>query len=226
MLHLASREEAAGEIAHIARMGDAMHVGEFINKAAIFVDDPIGQDHGDVMIQIEGGVVFDDQRTHQAARHLLLRDIVRMIPIGPRIGRHEAVGLAVTGVDQVLRQHRDTVHPVFQPDAVPVNGGALFKPVLDLNRCPRTPFKPDLWSRHRAVEPQHCGGAFAFGKDLLAYRFGLQLQWRLASKARKGQNRSGGNAGEELSSVHVMPYRNELRLMLPRGTARADVQGM
>ena len=157
------------------------------------------------MVHIRGRVVFDDQRPHHAARDLLLRDVVRVIPVGARVWRNETVGHAIAGIDQVLREHRHAVHLVLQADAMPVDGGAFLQTVLHLDRRLSAALQPYLRPRHRPIEAKHRGGPLAFGQDLLGHRLGLQLQRRLGCRAADWKkNRSG--AGQKLSSVHREPH--------------------
>ena len=64
----------------------------------------------------------DDERPEESAFHLLVRHLVRVVPVRPGVGGDEPVHVASADRDRVLRDAGDAVLGVRDVDAVPVEG--------------------------------------------------------------------------------------------------------
>jgi len=71
---------------------------------------------------------IDHQHAEQPATHLLVRHLVRVVPVGSDLIGYEAVDKSLTRCDGVLGDPRDAVHRSGHVDSVPVQG----HPVLDV----------------------------------------------------------------------------------------------
>src|SRR5829696_2867183 len=93
---------------------------------------PVVQHHDRLLVIAAGlGGVVDQQRGVQPA--VQLQADVGVEEVGAGVGHGELVGEAAAGLHRRLGHVRDAVHVVAQPDAVPVDGGGLGQPVVELN---------------------------------------------------------------------------------------------
>ena len=148
-----------------------------------------------------------DQRTGKATGNLLPRAVMRVIPIGARIGGDEIVVEGIAGLHRVLGQTSRTVHRIVDADAVPVNRRRLRQPVRQsaLNALARANTDFRTWYRPgaalRPIGPD-VGQVIAVRRDLRRRRPGKKHRHcRGAGDARqRGNNQRGGRACQKGSS--------------------------
>ena len=116
-----------------------MGVGELRIDAGITSKADVVQHQHKVLIHIGRLVLCDDQGALQPALHLFDGLSMGVIPIGARIGQGKVVGEDLSGCDGILRQARDPIHRVFDPNAVPMHRGGLGQGVFDLHPQPFAP---------------------------------------------------------------------------------------
>jgi len=117
----------------------------------VAVEPPVAEHPDLVAVDLDRRAFVDDQRPGQAARHLLVAALVRMVEERAGVGQRELVEEALAGTDGRLGEVRHAVHRVRQTDAVPVHGRALVEAVLHLRAQPVTLPQAQGGARHRAV---------------------------------------------------------------------------
>ena len=130
---LVGRDDAVqrDRVADPSRHPGFHHVAEAGRDLALFVDAPVRQHPEHVAVDGDGLRLLDDQRAGEPAAELLQAVGMRVVPEGAGIGRRELVDERLAWPDRRLRQARNAVHGVRQPDAVPMHRRVLVEPVLD-----------------------------------------------------------------------------------------------
>jgi hypothetical protein len=96
---------------------------------------------------------LDHHRAEEAAAHLLVRDLVRAVPVRAGILGDEAVDVLAALLDCVLRHPGHAVLGVGHVHAVPVEGCAVGDRLIDERDLDEVTLgRPDLRTRRRAVE--------------------------------------------------------------------------
>ena len=103
----------------------------------------------------------DDQRAVEPAADLDKASLVGVVPESTRIGARKLVSECFAGRDRLLREMRNAVHGVGQPDAMPVDRRFHVQRVLDLDAQALALAVAKLRTRHGAVVVPQIGGGVA-----------------------------------------------------------------
>ena len=146
-------------LAQAAGVRHVVEVVEVLCNAAIGIEPPVIEQPDQVQVHRRRRVVLHDQRTGQAAVHLLGRAQVRVVPVGAGVGQREAVGKALTRRHRVLREAGYAVHGIGQADAVPVDGAGVGQLVVQRQVQHRTALETQLRAGHGSVigPDRQCG---------------------------------------------------------------------
>ena len=140
-------------------------VETLVNQRRFGVEQPVVEYEGLLAIHLRRLGLFHDQRPMQAAGDLHPGPVMRVVPVGSGIGRHEIIVESLTRRDGLLRQARDTVHRVVDADAVPMDGGRLRQVVDQPPLHPFAPAHPDgRAGRAALIPPDGCRRITVGGK--------------------------------------------------------------
>ena len=114
-------------------MGEVEHRIEVVAKFASLLHPPVIDHDDDVCINVRRFPFLHDQRAVEPPCDLFPGTAVRVVPEGACVGRDESIREIVPVWDGVLRQARNSVHRVVDPDAMPVDRRRLPGPVFEIH---------------------------------------------------------------------------------------------
>ena len=203
----------APTVAEIHRMGEIR-----LQLRGVGIEQPIVEQQHLVAIDIRRVGLLDDQRTGEAARDLLHRIRMRVIPIGTRVRRDETIVEGLAGRHGVLRQPRHAIHRIVDADAVPMHRAWHIELVDKAPLQARALRHPQLRPRQSAVIGPDLGLRIALGGDL-------------GHGALSGQRRRGGCRVSDARRQRRGPHSGKDRaagqleiLHLTRSRSRAAVR--
>ena len=100
-------------------------------------------------------LLLDDEGAEKTAADLIVRQVMRVIPIRAGIRDAELITIRVARNDHILSEDVDTIHPIWNPQPMPVNESALLQSVIEGNAGGLSLSHSDFWARQTTVEAQH-----------------------------------------------------------------------
>jgi len=138
-------------------MAHIVKTAEITADLGIGLKSPVVKHPGEVPVDPNRFLFFDDQRAVKTPGDLLEPALVRVIPVRSGIRNTEFVSKAFTRRDRFLRQVGYAVHYVRDAKTMPMDCGFFIELVVDGNTYPVSLPDADFSSRHLAVIGPDCG---------------------------------------------------------------------